>query len=636
MVGVEDRPGRRRGRCVSSLRDAPRQLEDAVEPGADPALLGRLRARALQPVDLLGDEVARRVGCFERLQLGAVLADDVVVALAELLADRGELLAQQELALLLVDALGDVVADRLGDLQLGEVVAGPGQHELDALGDVDGGEHLAPALLVEVGPRHDAVGERAGLEPGAQQLGQAARPAQLGDLLEHDAQLAGERLDAGRRAGVAQDLGVGVRGAALGGVDGGDAGAGLDAHDGDGLAGRQRADVGHLGDDGELIVAGAEQHPAVGARPWRPRRRGAAWSVTRARVMTAPGRTVAGSSASGSRVLRWRCSGRSWIEGYRSIAVATQLDTGATQVCWVARCSAASCSASSQLTRVSRSLRYGITSRGTLTPSAPQQAAAAAVEGEEAVLVPVRRRRPRRRRRRRWRRAAEELDAVAAPGRSRRTAPARTPWRVPPAAVGQQVAGGDRALLGGVRPVLDAHLLAEQRVRPAGHVAGRVHARRAGGQRGVADDAVAELQPAALQPAGRRRHADADDDDVGGHDRAVGQRGRRRRAARRRRRRSGCRSRRRRGPRSPPRPSRRRARGSAAPAAPSSTVTAQPRARAVAATSRPMNPAPMTTTRAVPSAMRARSASESSSVRSSWTSPRRPDRAAAGSPSRWR
>ena len=123
------------------------------------------------------------------------------------------------------------------------------------------------ALLVEVGPRRHAVGQRAGIEARAQQVGQAAGAAQLGDGLEHAAQLAGQRLDAGRRAGVAEDLGVGVGGAALGRVDGADAGAGLDADDGDGLARRERADVGHLGDDGELVVVGAQQDAAAASSP---------------------------------------------------------------------------------------------------------------------------------------------------------------------------------------------------------------------------------------------------------------------------------------------------------------------------------------------------------------------------------
>ena len=264
MVLVEDALGGGEVDRVVAAH-APGQLEDAVEPGADPALLRRLGAGALEAVDLLGDEVAGAVGGVERLQLRAVLADDVVVALAELLADGRQLLAQQELALLLVDALGDVVADGLGDLQLGEVLAGPRQDELDALADVDGGEHVAAALLGQVGPADDAVGERAGLEPAAQQLGQPARPAQLGDLLEHAAQVAGEGLDARGRARIAQDVGGGVGGAALGAVDGGDPGPRLDAHDGDRLTRREGADVGHLGDDGERAVAGTQQDPAVTA-----------------------------------------------------------------------------------------------------------------------------------------------------------------------------------------------------------------------------------------------------------------------------------------------------------------------------------------------------------------------------------
>ena len=67
--------------------------------------------------------------------------------------------------------------------------------------------------------------------------------------------------------------------------------------------------------------------------------------------------------------------------------------------------------------------------------------------------------------------------------------------------LGQQVGGRERALLGGVGPVLDAHLLVEQRVVPAHHVAGGVHQRRADVEVGAAHHAVAELEPRALQPA---------------------------------------------------------------------------------------------------------------------------------------
>ncbi len=263
VVLVEDLLGRGEVDGVVAAH-APRQLEHAVQPGADPALLGRLRAGALEAVDLLGDEVVGRLRDVERVEPGAVLADDVAVVLAQLLADRGQLLAQQVLALLAVDALGDVVADRLGDLQLGEVLAGPRQDELDAVGHRDRGQHLAPAVLVEVGPRDDPVGERARLRRRAEQLGQPARAAQLGDRLEHDAQLAAEGLDAGRRPGVADDLDVGVGRPALGRVDGGDAGPRLDAHDRHRLPGRKGADVGHLGDDAERAVVGAQHDPPVG------------------------------------------------------------------------------------------------------------------------------------------------------------------------------------------------------------------------------------------------------------------------------------------------------------------------------------------------------------------------------------
>ena len=90
-----------------------------------------------------------------------------------------------------------------------------------------------------------------------------------------------------------------------------------------------------------------------------------------------------------------------------------------------------------------------------------------------------------------------------------------------PAAAASRLRAACRALLGRVGPVLDAHLLAEQRVGPAADVAGGVDAGRAGGEGGVAHDAVAQLEPAALQPAGGRRDPDADDDHVGRHDRAV-------------------------------------------------------------------------------------------------------------------
>ena len=61
MVGVEHGPGVVEVEVVVGAL-APRQLEDGVEPGADPAVLGGLRAGALEPVDLALDRLADVVG----------------------------------------------------------------------------------------------------------------------------------------------------------------------------------------------------------------------------------------------------------------------------------------------------------------------------------------------------------------------------------------------------------------------------------------------------------------------------------------------------------------------------------------------------------------------------------------------
>ena len=217
---------------------------------------------------------------------------------------------------------------------------------------------------------------------------------------------------------------------------------------------------------------------------------------------------------------------------------------------------------------------------------------------------------------------AEELDAavvlVAPEERHRRVRP--RPARRVPRPAGCVAASG--ALLGGVRPVLDPHLLVEQLVRPARHVARRVHAGRPAFSVGVAHDAVAELEPAAGEPVGRpvrhrcRRRSRRPARCSPSPSRHPSRVDRRRRVMPQRivdavvgvdRPRIAA-------PISAPRP---RINGAGAP---SSTVTALPSRRAVAATSSPMKPAPITTTRAVAVAqVGARRSSASSSVRSSTT-----------------
>ena len=96
---------------------APRDLEHGVEPGADPPVLGALLARALEPVDLArrprrarrrAARSSPRLGCGTprpRRRRRRVSPSSLRIAC--------ELLAQQELALRLLHALGDAAADLL-------------------------------------------------------------------------------------------------------------------------------------------------------------------------------------------------------------------------------------------------------------------------------------------------------------------------------------------------------------------------------------------------------------------------------------------------------------------------------------------------------------------------------------------
>ena len=77
-----------------------------------------------------------------------VFVGDRAVVLAELLADRVHLPAQEVLALLLLRAVFDVVADALAHLQLGEPLSLELQRQLQPLDDVERFEQLE--LLVEV------------------------------------------------------------------------------------------------------------------------------------------------------------------------------------------------------------------------------------------------------------------------------------------------------------------------------------------------------------------------------------------------------------------------------------------------------------------------------------------------------
>ena len=160
VVGVEHGAG---GDHVGGVLggDAPGQLEHGVEPGPDPGRLRALVAGALELVDLAQQRLAHGVGDVGGLDPAAVVVGAVGLALTELLADRGELLAQQELALALLHALAHVLTDLVGELDLGEVLARPADQGLEPRLHVRGLEQLALAVHREVRRVAGGVGDRA-------------------------------------------------------------------------------------------------------------------------------------------------------------------------------------------------------------------------------------------------------------------------------------------------------------------------------------------------------------------------------------------------------------------------------------------------------------------------------------------
>jgi hypothetical protein len=195
--------------------------------------------------------------------VAALLRVAVARQLAELLADRGQLLAQQVLALALLHALPDVGRDLLADLHLGEVGLGLLEQELQALDDVDGLEQAQ--LLGGLDPGGVAGGVRqlrrvGHLLDGVDHLiGLALLQDRRQDVLVLAGQLA---RPAGRGGGVEQ-LGLDPQRGPGAGDAGADAGAGGGAQHGGGLAAGQATDLGDLGhgadDTGAAVDAGDEE-----------------------------------------------------------------------------------------------------------------------------------------------------------------------------------------------------------------------------------------------------------------------------------------------------------------------------------------------------------------------------------------
>ena len=122
VICVEHLTGVRRiERVVGALR--PRHRREPVEVRPDHRRLTGGVAHRLEPAQLavgLSLDVFRHAGLFD---LRAVLLDDGALVLVQLLADRVHLLAQEVLALLLLGAGLDVVADATANLELGEALA---------------------------------------------------------------------------------------------------------------------------------------------------------------------------------------------------------------------------------------------------------------------------------------------------------------------------------------------------------------------------------------------------------------------------------------------------------------------------------------------------------------------------------
>ena len=168
--------------------DAPRHGEQPVEVRPDHRRLAGGVAHPLEPAELALRLLADVVGHVGRRDLLPVLLDHRALVLAELLADRVQLLAEEVVALLLLRAGLDVLADALADLELGEPLTLEAQGELQPLDDVDGLQKLHLLVEGDVGRVAGRVGERTRLAHGADERRDAlVGAAQLEDLLDDGA-----------------------------------------------------------------------------------------------------------------------------------------------------------------------------------------------------------------------------------------------------------------------------------------------------------------------------------------------------------------------------------------------------------------------------------------------------------------
>ncbi len=268
MIGIEDGPGGHQVEMVVTAH-TPGQVEDGVEPGANPPVLRGLGARAFQPVDLALDRGQRFGGEGAAVQAVPVVLGQVVLAglVAELLADGGQLLAQEELALVALHALAHVGPDLLAHLGFGEGVLHPGHHLGQPGVDIDGLQQLDAAFQGQVGPPAGAVRQRAGGFHVAEHGGHARAAQLLQQQPGRGPVLAGQLLGPGARRRVVDRLDLDPQGIA--GADHARSHQGASFgphHQGRGAVGEGSPilDPGDGPHPGELPVdAGQEQHAVI-------------------------------------------------------------------------------------------------------------------------------------------------------------------------------------------------------------------------------------------------------------------------------------------------------------------------------------------------------------------------------------
>ena len=247
VVGVEHGSGSRDVGAVDGAL-VPRQVEHGVQPGADPTGLRALVARPFELADLAQGGLAHLVRQRRSLDAGAVVVGTVRVVLTEFLAYRRQLLAQQELALALVHALAHVVADLLADLQLGEVLAGPADDQIQALLDVGRLEQFALVLGGQVRRVAGQVGEFGRVGDPLHRVDHLPRVAALQDGDDQPLVLGGEFAGAGRRLGFVDRRGLDPQRRTRPADTGSDPGPGAGAQHRRGFTVGQSADLLDLGD----------------------------------------------------------------------------------------------------------------------------------------------------------------------------------------------------------------------------------------------------------------------------------------------------------------------------------------------------------------------------------------------------